>query len=97
MDIVALTSSDRHTVVIFLTNRDPHDQMEVQLSVNGFARQGTGTASTLTGDTYMATNTWETPDRVRIRSQPVALADGQLQHTLPHYSLTRIVLAAKED
>jgi alpha-N-arabinofuranosidase len=95
VDIVALTSADHQTAVIFLTNRDPRDPMEIQLSVNGFARQAAGTASTLTGDTFMAKNTWEAPDRVRIRSQPIELIERELRHMLPPHSLTRLVLTAK--
>jgi len=98
VDIVALTSTDHQTAVIFLTNRDPRDPMEIQLSVNGFARQAAGTASTLTGDTFMEKNTWEAPDRVRIRSQPIELIERELRHMLPPpHSLTRLVLTPKED
>ena len=95
VDIVALTSTDHQTAVIFLTNRDPRDPMEIQLSVNGFARQAAGTASTLTGDTFMEKNTWEAPDRVRIRSQPIELIERERRHMLPPHSLTRLVLTAK--
>lgn len=94
-DVVALTSADGRTAVLFLTNRDPHDPMEIQLTVKGFSYQATGAASTLTGDTFMATNTWEAPNRVRPRAQSVTLTDGHLEHTLPPHSLTRIVLRAK--
>ena len=95
VDIVALASTDHQTAVIFLTNREPRYPMEIQLSVNGFARQAAATASTLTGDTFMARKTWKTPDRVRIRSQPIELIERELRHMLPPHSLTRLVLTAK--
>ncbi|MBM3262296.1 MAG: hypothetical protein FJY97_02565, partial [candidate division Zixibacteria bacterium] len=55
-------------------------------------RQAPGTASTLAGDTFMAINAWDTPNRVRLHMQSVHLSDGLLPCHLPPHSLTRIVL-----
>lgn len=92
VDVVALLSQDQQTLVVFLTNRDPHAAIEAEVAIDGFASQAQGAASTLTGESFMAKNTWNAPDQVRGRSHAVEMTDGRLQYTLPPHSLTRLVL-----
>jgi alpha-N-arabinofuranosidase len=92
VDAVALLSEEGNTLVVFLTNRDPHAGISARIRLDGFARHAQGTAYTLSGETFMAVNAWDAPHRVRVWSQPAHLADGLLRYTLPPHSLTRIVL-----
>lgn len=91
-DVVALMSQDLHTLVIFVTNRDSKTPASVRLSAEGFASEAHGTVSILAGESFMARNTWDATEHVRLRTHAVRLEDGMLEHTLPPHSLTRIVL-----
>jgi alpha-N-arabinofuranosidase len=92
VDGVALLSEDRKSLVVFLTNRDLEASTELRLSIEGFLPQAQGTVSILTGESFLAHNTWQMPDQVRIRSHAIRIEEGEMTYTLPPHSLTRLVL-----
>ena len=92
LDGVALLSEDKQVLVVFLTNRALEETITVRLKVEGFSRMANGVVALLAGDTYMAINTWDAPQKVSIQSQAITLRDSLLSLTLPPHSLTRVVL-----
>lgn len=92
VDAVALASQDHQTVVVFLTNRDPHIPIDAILTFEAGPTDVQGIASVLTGDSFMAVNTWDAPYRVAVQRQTVQTTGGRLEYRLPPHSLVRIVL-----
>ncbi|MBT5875411.1 MAG: hypothetical protein HOH43_18465 [Candidatus Latescibacteria bacterium] len=96
IDAVALISQDAKTLVVFLTNRSLESDVDFELAIDGFDAGADGSLSFLTGETFMASNSWQNPDFVRIKAHMVSLENGHLNHVLPRHSLTRLVLSNEE-
>ncbi len=65
LDAVALTDQSGGTLVFFLVNRHPTSPLEVTFSMPGWA--GTrAELDTLSGDSFMAGNTWHEPEAVQL-------------------------------
>lgn len=94
LDAVGLSSADGSTLVFFLVNRHPRQSLAVQLALPNRPFADVEKV-TLTGATYMATNTRNNPNAVRPVFERTAWSASAAQEplVLPPISLVRLTLA----
>jgi alpha-N-arabinofuranosidase len=95
LDCLALTDAAGEKVSVFLVNRHPEAGFDVRLHVAGWTGKGDARVQTLTGDSYMAANDWEHPNRVAPMASTIAVADGEATVRCPRHSLVRVSLARR--
>jgi len=94
LDAVALANGRGDEVTLIVVNRRPRGGLRVPIALHGFARAPVVRVRELTGRSFMAANTFEKPDKVRLRSRTVRAKGSRLVHTFPPHSLTQLVFRA---
>jgi len=93
LDAVALLDDSGKELNLLVTNRHPKDALTAEIVLDGFDAQPVVVTQTLAGD-YMARNSFERPDAVRIRSGKTRGESGGLTYKFPASSLTCLTFAA---
>ena len=92
LDAVALLDDSGKELNLLVTNRHPKDALTAEIKLDGFDAQPEVTTQTLAGN-YMARNSFERPDAVRIRK---GKTQAGLAYTFPASSLTCLTFTLAE-
>ncbi|OIP05717.1 MAG: hypothetical protein AUJ96_10255 [Armatimonadetes bacterium CG2_30_66_41] len=95
LDCLALTDAEGKKLTVFLVNRHPTTGFDVRLHVAGRPETEEAHVQTLTGDSYMAANDREHPNRVALASSAVVVEHGDATVRCPAHSLVRVSLPEK--
>jgi alpha-L-arabinofuranosidase len=72
---------------VLVTNRNPKNALTTTIALSGFAPKAEVKVQVITGDTFMAENSYGTPDAVTLKDTNTAWNDG-MTYTFPPCSLT---------
>jgi alpha-N-arabinofuranosidase len=87
LDAVALLDDSSKELNLLVTNRHPKDTLATEIALDGFKAEPEIATQTLAGN-YMARNSFERPDAVRIRAGKTRGESGGLTYKFPASSLT---------
>ncbi len=90
LDAAALIDAEGAAVTLIVTNRHPEEGLPASIAVANFNAAPEAVVRTLGGVSYMAVNTWEEPENVRIVETAAAVEGGRLRHTFPAHSITAV-------
>ncbi|HAK97681.1 MAG TPA: hypothetical protein DCM87_22510 [Planctomycetes bacterium] len=93
LDAAALIDADGAAVTLIVTNRHPEEALAASVAIANFNAAPEAAVRTIGGASYMAVNTWEDPENVRIVESAAAIAGGRVQHAFPAHSITAIRIA----
>jgi alpha-N-arabinofuranosidase len=90
----ACASYDEHSgqVAVFLVNRDPKQELDVQLEIRDRELRSVLGVDLLGGEDPQAANSWEQPDRVGPRPGQAELVEGAVRLRLPAPALAAVRL-----
>ena len=91
LDTVALADGNGEVLSLLVTNRHPDEAIEATIRLHGFAA-GKAVVRTLAGDSFLARNTWDQPDEVKIEESDLRLAGDQLTHSFAPHSLNCVLV-----
>jgi alpha-N-arabinofuranosidase len=86
---LSASKSDKELVVTFVNPRHDSD-LQVECSLKGAVADG-GTSQLLRDADWNACNSFDNPDRVVPRPQPVKVSGSKKQFDLPRLSVTTVV------
>jgi len=87
LDAVALLDDSGKELNLLVTNRHPKDTLATEIKLDGFKAEPEIATQTLAGN-YMARNSFDRPDTVRIRLGKTRGESGGLSYKFPASSLT---------
>lgn len=91
LDAVGLLDDSGKELNVIVTNRHPRESFTTQVMLDGFAARTGVKVHTIGADSYMATNSLEKPDNVRIVESFASSREDGLTHTFPAHSITLLV------
>lgn len=91
LDAVALATEDCNEVTLLVVNRQPTGSLRTDIVLEGFDPARQVLLRSLTGDSFMAQNTLEQPENVRLDERTIRARTGGLTYTFPPHSLTALV------
>ncbi len=95
LDAVALLDSTGAELTLLVTNRHPDSTLVARIRLPGFLPAHDALLSVLTGDNFMAQNTWDKPEVVTIAESTVAV-DSSFDHPFPPLSLNVFTLRRRD-
>lgn len=87
----ATLSEDGRTLYLAVINRHPEQAITARIQIEGWVPRPAGKAVFLAAEHYMTENTFEQPDRVSIREQPLEAA-ASMTRAFPPHSVTILEL-----
>ncbi len=93
LDAAALLDAEGGSLTLIATNRHPEKALAATVALAGFQAAPEAAVGTLGGASYMAVNTAEDPENVKIVESKTACTDGRIAHTFPPHSITTIRVA----
>jgi alpha-N-arabinofuranosidase len=92
LDVSSSLDPDAGRLSVHVVNRNPQDDLDVDIELDGGSFDGRLEITTITGAALEATNTFADPDAVTSASRRVELAPGdRYRHSLPARSVTGLV------
>jgi alpha-N-arabinofuranosidase len=91
LDPVALVDAAGEELTLIVLNRSPDRPLASAISVGGFPASGAVKTRTLAADSYMAQNSLEEPERVRLVAGEVRPTEETFSFTFPPHSLVELV------
>ncbi len=95
LDIAATLDQQGKQIVLFLINRSADQHSEVTVHLEAGRLDGPARASILNGPALKASNTFETPDAVTLRTEALSTRKRSLTCTLEPHSLTALELGIR--
>jgi alpha-N-arabinofuranosidase len=95
LDAVALLDDTGEALTLIVTNRHPTESLQTRVAVEGFRPDPSAAISVLTGDSYLAENSWNDPEAVGIEANTAEVA-ATFDHLFPAVSLTVLRLVNSE-
>ena len=92
LDAVGALSADGARLILLAINRDPSRAVEATVVVHGFAPGPEAEAQTVAGEGYMAKNTRENPDAVRLERSRLPVAGPEFRVTFAPHSVTAVIV-----
>ncbi len=92
LDAVALADDDDRALCLLVTNRHPDQPLETVIRLHGFSAATPARVQTLAGDSFLAANSWDHPDNVKIEESPLQVPGDELTYTFPPHSVNCILL-----
>jgi len=93
LDAAALLDAEGRTVTLIVTNRHPEQGLTATIAIEGFDAAPEAAVRTIGGASYMAVNTAEDSENVKIVETKAAFAHGRLTHAFPAHSITAICVS----
>jgi alpha-N-arabinofuranosidase len=87
LDAVALLDPAGEELTLLVVNRHPESTLAAQISVRDFQLSGEVLVSLLSGESFMARNSWDDSETVRLE-ETVLSATASFIHEFPPHSLT---------
>jgi alpha-N-arabinofuranosidase len=94
LDVTASLSEDRRTLYVAVVNRMPTEAVQGDCSLGSFPAREQVQVRSLSADSFMAQNTFETPEQVRIEAETVTLEEA-LTRSFPPHSVTVLRFSAR--
>ena len=92
LDVVAVQSEDAGQLIVLVINRHPWERVEAGLKVAGFSPAPEAVLQTISGDSYMARNTWEVPDEVGLQERTMQVDGPAFTVSFPPHSVNALTL-----
>jgi len=91
IDAIALLDKDEKTLSLIVSNRKPDTQVKAKIYLHDFEAYEKVKTETLSGPSYMAVNTMEKPDRVKIFEDEDTILAVKLEHVFQPHSITALI------
>ncbi|MDH7481170.1 MAG: alpha-L-arabinofuranosidase C-terminal domain-containing protein [Armatimonadota bacterium] len=92
LDAIALLDETGKEMNILVSNRHPKDPLTVDIALHDFQAEGEAFVETLTGDDFMAMNTFDEPEAVKPIHSTTGTHSTGFTRTFPPNSLVRLRL-----
>lgn len=92
LDPVALVDEKGEELTLIVINRSPERALACTVALKGFPAGRLVRTRTLEGDSYLAQNTLEEPERVSLRAGQFEIGDSSFEYRFPPHSLVELVL-----
>ena len=94
LDVAAFQSEDGNQLILLVINRHPADFVEAVVETGNFAPASEIEVQTIAGDGYMARNTREQPDAVRLEKRTFEADGPRFSFPFRPHSVTALMLTA---
>ena len=95
LDVVATLSAAEDQLILLVINRHPCESVSTTIEIEGFTPASQAEVQSVSGDGYMAKNTWEEPDAVRLERSLIAVDGTAPQLTFAPHSVTALTLVRR--
>ncbi len=95
IDAIAMINEKGDKIDVIITNREPDKAIKVSIALHDFNPRETVDVQLLTGKSFMSYNTWDNPDRVKLRKSFIKINTGIINYTVPAHSIVSLTFSRK--
>jgi alpha-N-arabinofuranosidase len=95
LDVSARLHPDGKTVGVFVVNRDIQSDIQSVVRLSGGAVTGPATLAIVISDDLLAWNSFENPERVKIKQAQVPVQNSEVRYLFPAHSVSRLTFQLK--
>ncbi len=82
---------------LIITNRHPSDALDAHIALHDFDPSADVRVQTLTGESFISQNEWDSPDKVKLRELSLKMDGTELNYPVPAHSIVLLTFSRKKD
>lgn len=95
LDVSARLHPDKKTLAVFVVNRDIEKAIQASVRVSGAGTSGNADLAIVSNDNLMEWNSFDEPERVKIKRSQIPVEKGEVKYLFPAHSISRLTVQVK--